>query len=267
MLLRTIAASDIGTQANPRLYEPLAADPLRLFDVGARGGIAGRWRGLEDYIEVLGFEPDPRECARLNRETGKRELYLPCAVGAERATVPFHVTAWPVASSIYPTDPAFLRGFSDGELLRTVETREIETTTLDHVCDERATRPDLLKLDVEGAELDVLRGADRVVRTALAIDVEVAFAPLRIGAPSFSEIDGYVRARGFSLAGLRRVFWRQSIGDLQRPMLVQGDALYLNERVAEKPDPTLRAKLGLILAAYAPEVATGPGAWEDAGFL
>jgi hypothetical protein len=44
----------------------LAADPLRLFDVGARGGIDARWRPFYRYIEAVGFEPDPAECDRLN---------------------------------------------------------------------------------------------------------------------------------------------------------------------------------------------------------
>src|SRR5215204_5969817 len=48
----------------------LVADRLRLFDVGARGGIDPRWRPFHRYIEVVGFEPDPAECDRLNREVG-----------------------------------------------------------------------------------------------------------------------------------------------------------------------------------------------------
>ena len=37
---------------------------MRLFDVGARGGIDPRWRPFQHYIEAIGFEPDPDECER-----------------------------------------------------------------------------------------------------------------------------------------------------------------------------------------------------------
>jgi hypothetical protein len=180
--------------------------------------------------------------------------------------VPFHVAAWPVASSIYPPDPAFAADYADGGLLRTVETREIETRMLDHVCEEQGAWPDLLKLDVEGAELDVLRGGERAAQRALAIDIEVAFAPLRVGAPLFSEVDAYLHGLGFSPSGLRRVFWRKPIGDVERPVLMQGDVLYLNDQAFENPAPLCGAKLELIIAAYAPDLSARGNAWEDAGY-
>jgi FkbM family methyltransferase len=239
---------------NAATFEPLEREPLKLFDVGARGGIDERWDGLERYLEVVGFEPDPEECDRLNEAAGSRQRYLPFALGSARQTVPFHVAAWPVASSIYPPDPDFLANFAGGDLLRNVETREIETTTLDEVCEQQGTWPDLLKIDVEGAELDVLRGGTEAVRRATALDVELAFAPLRPEAPGFPEVNEYLAVRGFTLAGLRRVFWRHRSG---HPVLVQADGLYLSERVTG-------LKAELILVAYAPEAQD---AWEDSGFF
>jgi FkbM family methyltransferase len=248
-------------------FERLTAKPLRIFDVGARGGLHERWNGLEAFVEMVGFEPDQEECERLNQGSADHERYLPHAVGAHRGTVRFHVAAWPVASSIYPPDPAFLERFENGEMLQTVGIREIETTTLDDVCKERGIWPDLLKLDVEGAELDALHGGPRAAAGALAIDVEVAFAPLRPQAPSFGDVDAWIQGLGFSLGGLKRVFWKERSGDIHRPVLIQGDALYIADEALASPDPLVRAKLELIIRVYAPEISHHHVAWDDANFL
>ena len=47
----------------------ISKDPLVLVDVGASGGINKKWDVLEGVIKVVGFEPDPEECKRLNVTT------------------------------------------------------------------------------------------------------------------------------------------------------------------------------------------------------
>ena len=87
--------------------------------------------------------------------------------------------------------------------------RAISTTTLDRVREEKGFGCDVLKLDVEGAELDVLRGGDEVLAQALALEVEVELNPLFEGQPLFADIDAHLRERGWALQGLRRTSWRR----------------------------------------------------------
>ena len=123
----------VGARLGREGFARLRTEPLRLFDVGARGGSPSAGASWSPTWSWFGFEPDPEECERLDRGAGERERYIPCALGAARARVPFHVAAWPVASSIYPPDPAFIAGFADGDLLRTVETREIDRDARSHL--------------------------------------------------------------------------------------------------------------------------------------
>jgi len=75
------------------------ADRLRLFDVGARGGVDPRWQRFHRFLDVTGFEPEPRECERLNREAPSlaySSRFLPVALGREAEDgVPFHVANTP----------------------------------------------------------------------------------------------------------------------------------------------------------------------------
>jgi hypothetical protein len=56
-----------------------------------------------------------------------------------------------------------------------------------------------IKIDVQGAELDVLRGCGPVLNGCLGLEVEVQFVPLYRGAPPFADIDAYLRGQGFTL--------------------------------------------------------------------
>lgn len=71
-----------------------------------------------------------------------------------------------------------------------------KATTLDEYFKHRE-QPDLLWIDVEGAELQVLRGAARVLRGVTLLHIEVSFRRMQIGKPLFWEIHSYLGERGF----------------------------------------------------------------------
>jgi len=127
---------------------------------------------------------------------------------------------------------------------------------LDQACRDEDVWPDCLKLDVEGAELQVLEGGERAAAKALVLDVEVEFAPLRAGQPLFADVDAHLRGRGWSLLGVRRVHWRRSAGLDPRGtgyggQLTQADALYYNAALVRAGlSQVMALKLVLILAAY-----------------
>ena len=209
---------------------------------------------------MLGFEPDPGECERLNRDAGKlpyRSRFLPCALGRDEGKVTFHVCRWPVASSIYEPNSDLLEEFPlAADLMTITDRRTLTTVPLDDVCAREAVTPDCLKIDVEGAELDVLRGADTSLERALVLDVEVEFDELFRGQPLFADVDMHLRERGWRLLGLRRISWRRteglaSAGTGYGGQLISADALYINGAAIRRGlSVTETLKLALILSAY-----------------
>jgi FkbM family methyltransferase len=239
----------------------LGDDRLRLVDVGARGGIAPRWERFTSALDVTAFEPEPDECERLNREAGSLSYpirYLPVALGKEsRDAVPLHVTNWPVASSVHRPNQEFLRSFPDAEKLFAVHQVEtIATTTLDDVAERESLVADCLKVDVEGAALDVLIGAERTLGDALVLEVEAELNPVFSGEALFPAVDSHLRERGWMLQGLRRTSWRRGSQLDQSPsglggQLVQVDALYCNDELIGRGLSLARElKLLVVLAAY-----------------
>ena len=238
----------------------LGGDRLRLVDVGARDGIDPRWDRFAAVIEATAFEPDEAECERLAATAGSLRYpvrFLPHALWSEVADgVPFHVAKWPVASSLYPPNEEFLREFPLARaLLATEEVRAVSTTTLDRACTEHEVGCDVLKLDVEGAELDVLRGGESVLAGALGLEVEVELNPVFAGQPLFADVDAHLRARGWALQGLRRTSWLRGAASQEGEsgaggQIVSADALYLSAAAAGELDLGRELKLLVIAAAY-----------------
>jgi hypothetical protein len=90
--------------------------------------------------------------------------------------------------------------------MRFVRSEPIETQTLAAWAQRSGVdRLDVLKLDVQGAELAVMRGAGGLLDDVRALDLEVEFNPIYRGQPLFGDIDAFLRARSF-------VLWR--LGEL-----------------------------------------------------
>jgi FkbM family methyltransferase len=251
------------TNATGRALEVLVnrlGEPLGLVDVGARGGVDERWKPFYPVLDVLGFEPDPAECERLNQAAHGlpyASRFLPYALGRDEGQVTFNVCRWPVASSIYEPNPEVLEDFPLAAGLMTVtERRALATVRLDEVCAREAVMADCVKVDVEGAELDVLRGAETTLERVLVLDVEVEFDALFRGQPLFADLDVHLRERGWRLLGLRRLSWRRTAGlspggTGYGGQLMSADALYLNDRALKRGLTATQAlKLAAILSAY-----------------
>ncbi len=175
---------------------------LSIIDVGARWGATSAWFRLPGLAKLYGFEPDAEECARLTAILDpKTDEFFPIALGSHDDEVTFHVTAEPACSSIYPPSEWMRSRFpSLTEAMRPVRTIQVPTQRLDTwATEQQIDRVDFIKLDTQGAELDILQGAEKTLGNVLGIEAEVIFNPLYDGQPVFSDVDEFLRKHGFQL--------------------------------------------------------------------
>jgi hypothetical protein len=90
---------------------------------------------------------------------------------------------------------------------------------------------DFIKIDVQGAELDILKGGINFLsENILGVEVEVEFQSLYECVPHFSDIDSFIRkSLGLQIQDLRKAYWKYSEGiniGATKGQLVFGDALY-----------------------------------------
>ena len=194
---------------------------IHIIDVGAMllGTEPLVYRSLVErgVATVIGFEPVPAECDRLNKELGPTQRFLPYFVG-DGTQGTFHLTNASMTSSLYSPNTPLLEQFQNlAELVRVVQTEPVQTTRLDDLGD-LISDCDFFKLDIQGAELATFRGGSRVLQQATVIQTEVNFVPLYEKQPLFAEVDIHLRGAGF----LFHRFWGIS-GRSFKPFLINNN--------------------------------------------
>ena len=114
--------------------------------------------------DVVGFEPNPRALNRLNQTKGPHETYLPYAVG-DGQSHQFHFCAAAGMSSLLKPNLNVLRlfhGFPEWSSI--TEEVTVNTVRLDDL--PETMNLDFLKMDIQGAELMVLRHAEERLKNA-----------------------------------------------------------------------------------------------------
>ena len=85
------------------------------------------------------------------------------------------------------------------------ESSIVELTTIaldDLVANKFLNLPELIKIDVQGAELDILKGANKTLTTCEHLIIELRNIEYNIGSPDKEEIIDYLQTKGFKNLGL-----------------------------------------------------------------
>ena len=227
--------------------------PLTLIDVGARGGLQPNWKRARRHLRLVGFEPDPVEYSRLAaKAAGTRDVYINAAVAGEAGDLTLNVGREGGTSSIHKPNLAFLRRFPKPERYEIAREVRVSADALDQLLAGHDVRdPDFIKIDAQGAELSILQGAQHALaESVFGAEIEILFAPLYDGQPSFGSIDDLMRAHGFQLFDLRPSYWKRAAGARfggPKGQLAFADALYLrtetafSAQLAQLGDSTTRA--------------------------
>jgi FkbM family methyltransferase len=244
-----------------RMHDVLADHPLTIADVGAAMGPDSRWQVLgEKEVRFIVFEPDTRSQDKPLLNNNARCLSFPTALSDRRGEQMLYLTSAPFASSIYRHNSDLLRSFLVWPWHEPAGEATVQVDTLQNCIDTHPDwQPDFLKVDTEGADLDVLRGAGRVIDSLLGLQVEVSFQRRHLGAPFFADIDVFLRDRGFVLYHLNREHWLRTNFTLAantRPQLIWADAVYfpsskrIFELLSQPSTEIILTKLVVLFLAY-----------------
>lgn len=185
---------------------PAHLPPMRIVDVGSQqldfeSDVFAPLRRVAP-MEVMGFDPfmplsDAAEGAmEVCRPDGGTVKTYPLLLG-NGDPVTFHINRFDATSSTFPTNHDITQHFGLLDLsLETVKTQQLPSCRLDDT-PANAYPVDLLKVDVQGASLNVLAHGRAVLAKTLVCHIEVEFAPVYIGEHLFSDVDALLRDAGF----------------------------------------------------------------------
>lgn len=188
-------------------------DALIVVDVGAREADRdARWQPFPRHrLRFYGFEPEAGEAERLNQQRDQHRFpteFFAAGLWSSTGTLTFQHNNIPGGSSFLrqnrtvtdrwkfenPTQISLAR-----EIFKEAGTEQIEVVTLEDWARQRDVGDvDFMKLNVQGGELEVLRGAGPMLDGVLGLLVEVAFVESYVGRPLFDDIDRFLRGAGFT---------------------------------------------------------------------
>lgn len=211
---------------------------VTVLDVGSRQASVGAWSKLGKNLSYLGFEADKEECRRLNEmcasaATPWEEVYYPIALGRKNETRDFYVTQNPACSSLLAPNVDEISSFGFCERLHVSNVSSVETCTLSDWADQYHRHDiDFVKLDIQGAELEVMQASAEIVGSCLGLEVEVEFMSVYKNQPLFGDVDAWVKSNGYVLFDISRTYCKRTSVDIRMSSLGQlawGDALYLKD--------------------------------------
>jgi FkbM family methyltransferase len=234
---------------------------MLMIDCGAWGGSFGEWESIADHLIIYGFDPDVGECARLNGDSkakGQNRRYYPLVLGGKNEHGrDFYVTNQELSNSLLRPNESLIRryrGSFNGTTVGTTETVgikkiiKVDTVTLDTWAQTYGISDmDFIKLDVQGAELEILSGGKKLLDQSIGTLVEVWFDPIYHELPLFRDIDHFLRGQGFTFFSFHVYNSTQFVGRTTSPVsfdrakthweqklagqLITADALYLRDPI------------------------------------
>jgi FkbM family methyltransferase len=205
-----------------------------VFDVGANvGQYATGLRAIGFQGLIISFEPNPRAAATLRHTAANDALWIvkEIALDADTRETSFNIMRESQFSSLLRPSHAGTACFPTSNSV--VEEIALTTMTLRDLFPSlqrelRFLRP-YLKMDTQGHDLAVTRGAGSCLREFVGLQSELSLTPLYAGAPSYSEALAYFCSEGFKPSALVP----NNAG--QFPDVHEIDCIMYNSRFANEP--------------------------------
>ena len=146
-------------------------DEISLVDIGGYKGIQDRWKKIEQFINFHTFEPNPIEAKKISVNTKKFNVHNE-ALSDHDGEVFLNICKEPGVSSVLEPNKDFLKKFRDMERYEIVKRLKVKCKKLDSL---NIDKIDFIKIDVQGYNLEVLKGSKDSLKKCFGVEIECEF--------------------------------------------------------------------------------------------
>jgi FkbM family methyltransferase len=194
-----------------------------VIDVGANTGIYGKEIRRAAYeSRIISFEPltDAFKKLEKNKDKDAKWSVYNFALGAENGNQVINISANSHSSSILEILDTHTKAETTASY---VSKQEIQIKTLDSIFKDisGAAKEIYLKIDTQGFELNVLKGAENSLQHIQTIQLEMSLRPLYAGQPLYYDLMDFLHFHGYTLIDIEPGF-----ADLKTGMLLQFDGVF-----------------------------------------
>lgn len=213
---------DVSHYALPRLLRSF--NPSIIIDVGANVGQYGlELRAAGYHGAIISFEPLSEAHSALQavaRGDKSWSVAERMALGSKPGIAELHIARNSWSSSLLPMTDNHSEASPDSVYVgnELVQVQSLDSALSGSI--ELGSRA-MLKLDVQGYELEVLRGAENTLKHVQTIQIEVSFVELYRGEPLFFEVMNWMDRHSFDIYSIESGFIEPVTG--QR---LQADCFY-----------------------------------------
>jgi FkbM family methyltransferase len=185
-----------------------------IFDIGAnRGEVSKRYSQAFPGSSIHAFEPFEEFHADFLRENPASPgiILNKLALSDKEGTADFYLNASSDTNSLL--EPVTI-GASSDKSCRNIGTHKVETSTLNKYCaGHRIQAIDILKMDTQGSELSILKGADELLKGQhiKLIYTEAYFKPQYKDQPLLYDIANYLKDFGYFLEGIYDPYYNERL--------------------------------------------------------
>ena len=228
-----------------------------ILDGGARSAFDDpRWNVFDPgRVRLFGFEVDEKECADLNRLARERGLdyhFFSVGLWSRPARKTFYENKSSGGGSFFAQNSDFTnrwkfenaeQKFLAREMFYPTGTTEWDLTSVEVWARNNGVDDlDFMKLNVQGAELEILKGMGGLLEGVIGIQTEISFVESYRHRPFFTDIDAFLRQHHFMFFDL---IGHHCIGRAESPLtarhapglyplygqLIEGHAVYFKDPI------------------------------------
>lgn len=213
-----------------RKYNPATSEDLRriklfehyhvdlVFDIGANKGQYAL--GIMDAgykHKIVSFEPLSSVYGTIKKESQKYdnwEVAPKCAIGAKKEEIEINISANSVSSTLLNMLDSHIEGAPESKV---IGKEKVQVYSLDEIAGDyiKSAKNIFLKIDVQGFEQEVLKGAQQLLEEAKGVELEISLVPLYEGQSwLLPQILDFMSSKGFRLKSIVPAFTDNKTGEV-----------------------------------------------------